>query len=75
MGSASANLFDFQDNVSREIVDELEVKLTEGEMIRIWRRQTEDRDAYRHFREGSEAYKRRTREDNSGLPRAPPSSG
>ncbi len=58
-------LFDFQDKVSQQIVDELEVKLTEGEMIRIWRRQTENRDAYRRFREGFEAYKRRTREDNA----------
>lgn len=42
-------IFDLQDEIARQVVTELEVKLTAGEQARIWRRQTNNPKAYEHF--------------------------
>ena len=45
-----------QDQITQEIVTGLEIKLTEGEQIRTWRRDAVSPDAYQHLARGREAY-------------------
>ena len=49
-----SNLFELQDDITWQVATELEVKLTQGEMARIWRHQTDDPEAYRYFLQGIE---------------------
>jgi TolB-like protein len=43
------DVFDLQDRISKEIVIALEVKLTEGEEVRIWRKRSGNPKAYEHL--------------------------
>lgn len=59
--------FDVQDEITQEIVTALEVKLTQGEQIRSWRRDAVSPEAYQFFARGRDAYMTFTR---SGIARA-----
>lgn len=59
--------FDVQDEITQEIVTALEVKLTQGEQIRTWRRDAVSPEAYQFFARGRDAYMTFTR---SGMARA-----
>lgn len=48
--------FAVQDEITQDIVTALEVKLTQGEQIRTWRRDAVSPEAYQHFARGREAY-------------------
>lgn len=43
------DVFDLQDRITEEIVTALEVKLTEGEQVRIWRKRSGSPRAYEHL--------------------------
>jgi TolB-like protein/DNA-binding winged helix-turn-helix (wHTH) protein/Flp pilus assembly protein TadD len=59
--------FAVQDEITQEIVTALEVKLTQGEQIRTWRRDAVSVEAYQLFARGREAYMTFTR---GGMARA-----
>jgi len=59
------DVFELQDEMTREIVTSLEVKLSEGEQVRVWRRQAGDFSAYEHFARGRERYMDFSRESNA----------
>ncbi len=44
---------------------ELDVKLVEGEQARVWRRTTDNPEAYDYFLRGNKVYYRMTQEDNA----------
>ena len=48
------NIFEIQDDISQQVMTELQVKLTRGEQARIWRRNTDNFDAYVAMLQGSE---------------------
>ena len=50
------DIFDLHDEITQEILSELEVTLTQGEQARIRRRQTENLDAYIAFMQGVEHF-------------------
>jgi len=58
------DIFDLQDDIAKQIVTALEVKLTEGEAARVSRRQTNNPEAYNLFRRALEHYRRFTKVDN-----------
>jgi TolB-like protein/DNA-binding winged helix-turn-helix (wHTH) protein/Flp pilus assembly protein TadD len=62
-----SNAFAVQDEITQEIVTALEVKLTQGEQIRAWRRDAVSVEAYQFFARGREAYMTFTR---GGMARA-----
>ncbi len=57
-------IFALQDEVTQKIVVALEVKLTVGEQGRVWRRYTENVEAYDFFLRGMEYHNRLTLEAN-----------
>jgi adenylate cyclase len=48
------DIFDVQDELTKEIVTALRLKLTDGEQARAWLRATDDVQAWSHFVEGME---------------------
>lgn len=59
------DIFAVQDDVARQIVAALEIKLTRGERSRIGHSPTRNIEAYEFFLRGMEAYARRTPEMNA----------
>lgn len=59
------DVFSIQDDITRRIVTELEVTLTEGEQARLWRRPTGSVEAYEAMLRGREHLRRTTREDTA----------
>ncbi len=57
------DVFALQDDITRNVVTSLEVKLTEGEIARIRRAQTTNAEAYRYSRLGLKFMRRVTKED------------
>ena len=49
-------IFAFQDDITTQVATELEVKLTHGEMARVWRRQTDKPEAYHYLLQGIERF-------------------
>ncbi len=58
------DIFELQDEITRRIVTELQVQLTEGEQARVWRRATADLEAYDAFLRGRERFLLMHRDDN-----------
>jgi len=58
-------IFDFQDRITEEVVAGLEVELTEGEQVRLWRREAGVPLAYEDFLQGRAAYKEYSRPGNA----------
>ncbi len=50
------DVFAVQDEITQEIVTALEVKLSEGEQVRTWRRDAASPEAYEHFSRGRDIY-------------------
>jgi adenylate cyclase len=57
------DIFALQDEITRNIATELEVKLVEGERARVWRRTTNDLEAYDLALRGRDLYLRQNRAD------------
>ncbi|MFO1352807.1 MAG: winged helix-turn-helix domain-containing protein [Gammaproteobacteria bacterium] len=47
--SSIKDIFDLQDEIAWQVATELEVQLTQGEMVRVWRRETRHAGAYQRF--------------------------
>ena len=60
-----ANIFDLQDEITQEIVTALEVRLTKGEQARLWRRQTDNFEAWDLYVRAQASLRRFNQEDNS----------
>jgi len=60
-----ADVFAVQDEITRQIVTELEVELVEGEAARVWRRSTRNPDAYEALIKGRRHFFRFTRAEQS----------
>jgi len=58
-------IFDLQDDITERVATALEVKLTEGEQARMWRRKAHNPEAYEYFLRGLEIYRSFTKEDNA----------
>ena len=58
------DIFVLQDEITQQIVGALEVKLTAGEQERVWRRYTDNVEAYDYFLRGAEYLNRFTHETN-----------
>ncbi len=61
------NLEDFfavQDEITQHIVDALQVRLTEGEQLLVWRRHTRDPEVWNNVYKSIEHFRRLTKEDN-----------
>ena len=58
------DIFDVQDEITGEVVSALQIKLTEGEMLRARRKQTSDLAAWADMAKGVDRLRRFTREDN-----------
>jgi adenylate cyclase len=56
-----SDIFALQDEMAREIVTAVDVELTEGEQIRVWREGAGDPVAYEHFSRGRDYFSRSTR--------------
>ncbi len=50
------DIFDLQDRLTREIVTQLDVKLTEGEQVSVWRQRAGDPLVYDHYIRARELY-------------------
>jgi len=59
------NLFDLQDEITKNILTALQVKLTEGERIRVWSRSTDNLNAFQKFLKGRVHYLRFNPDDNA----------
>jgi adenylate cyclase len=57
------DVFTVQDEITRNIVTALEVQLTSGEQVRLWRQGTTSPEAYDTFLRGRDYAMRKTRED------------
>ena len=57
------DVFTVQDEITRNIVTALEVQLTSGEQVRLWRQGTTNPEAYDTFLRGRDHAMRKTRED------------
>ncbi len=55
-----SDIFALQDEMTREIVTAVDVELTEGEQIRVWRESAGDMAAYEHFAKGRDHFSRFT---------------
>ena len=55
-------MFEIQDDITQQIVTELDVKLIQGEQARVWRKTTRNRQAYDFFLKGMEHHYRFTQE-------------
>ncbi|MCP4317566.1 MAG: tetratricopeptide repeat protein [Hyphomicrobiales bacterium] len=58
------DIFDLQDDLTREVVTALQVELTEGDQVRLRRRQTKDIRAWELFSRGLWHLRRFSRDDN-----------
>jgi adenylate cyclase len=58
------DLFAVQDEITQHIVDALQVQLTEGEQLLIWRRHTRDPEVWSNVYKSIEHFRRLTKEDN-----------
>ncbi|MCZ6749297.1 MAG: tetratricopeptide repeat protein [SAR324 cluster bacterium] len=59
------DIFAIQDEITRKIVTELDVKLIRGEEARVWRNSTENVEAYEYFMKGWEHFQSFTRDDHA----------
>ncbi|MCZ6770619.1 MAG: tetratricopeptide repeat protein, partial [Proteobacteria bacterium] len=59
------DIFALQDDIAQNVVTALEVKLTDGEQARVWRRQTDNPQAYEDYLRGREHMFRLTKADNA----------
>jgi TolB-like protein/class 3 adenylate cyclase/tetratricopeptide (TPR) repeat protein len=50
------DVFDLQDRITQEIVAALEVRLTHGEQVRVWRKRSGSPLVYEHFLKGRSLY-------------------
>jgi TolB-like protein/Tfp pilus assembly protein PilF len=55
-----SNIFALQDEITREIVTAVDVELTEGDQIRVWRDGAGDMAAYEYFAKGRDYFSRNT---------------
>jgi TolB-like protein len=55
-----SDIFALQDEITREIVTAVDVELTEGDQIRVWRDSAGDMAAYEHFAKGRAHFSRNT---------------
>ena len=60
-----ADIFALQDDITEKVVVATEVTVGEGEDARIWRRQTDNADAYVQYLRGLERWRRFTKADNA----------
>ena len=51
------DIFALQDDIARNVVTALQVMLTVGEQARVWRRQTDNPEAYEYFLRGREHHR------------------
>ena len=58
------DVFELQDRITQEIVTALEIELTEGEQVRIWRQRTGNPQVYEHFHKGRVLYMRFSKDAN-----------
>ena len=58
------DILDVQDEITQEIVTALQVRLTEGEQARLWRRQTKVLRAWEYFIRGQAVLRRFNKSDN-----------
>lgn len=58
-------IFDFQDQITDQVVAALEIELAEGQQVRLWRREAGDPLAYESFLKGRAAYKEYSRTGNA----------
>jgi hypothetical protein len=56
-------VFDVQDEITRQVVTSLGVQLTQEEQQRVWHRQTSNLEAYRAYLQGREHFLRFTKSD------------
>jgi TolB-like protein len=59
------DVFALQDEITQQIVGALEVRLTEGEQARLWRRRAGDPRVYEHILRGRALHNRFTRRTNA----------
>lgn len=59
------DIFDIQDDITKEIVTTLRIKLTDGEEARIWSRATNNIEAWSYATRGVDHLMRGTAEDNA----------
>ena len=59
------DVFELQDAITQQIVAVLEVKLSDGAQVMVWRDEAGDPKAYEHFLAGRTAYKEYSRAGNS----------
>lgn len=59
------DIFDYQDRITEEVVAALEIELTEGQQVRLWRQEASDPLAYEDFLKGRTAYKEYSRPGNA----------
>ena len=60
-----ADLFSLQDDVTWEVVSALQVTLSEGDQARVWRRSTNDMEAWMHCTQGWAIDRRHTKADSA----------
>jgi len=58
------DIFALQDEITREIIAALQVELTDGEQARVYRKGTDNFEAYIKLLQGRDIYRRGTKEDN-----------
>ena len=58
------DVFELQDRITQEIVTALEVELTEGELVRVWRKRSGTLMAYEAFHKARDHFMQFTREGN-----------
>ena len=58
------DVFAVQDEIAKEVVTALEVKLTRGEQARLWRKRAGNLEAYEYFQRGRDLYMTFNREAN-----------
>ena len=59
------DIFDLQDEITNEVATALQVRLTEGEQVRIRRRQTTDIAAWEYFARGQSHFRSFNKQDNA----------
>jgi TolB-like protein/Tfp pilus assembly protein PilF len=59
------DIFALQDEITMKIITELQVKLTEGERVRLWSKGTANLEAYLKLLQGGEHFYRMNKEDNA----------
>jgi adenylate cyclase len=59
------DLFALQDEITGQIVTSLQVELTEGDQARVWRRETDNAEAYEYYLRGVERWRQLSKAENS----------